>query len=280
MKLLTLLLAILPVISNAAYPYEPGIWTKPMIPVCWVSLSDSSKADRDLVQQAVKDTYEPISTIRFTGWGLCPQVGETAQVRLGVTEGRSFVPYIGQPPAWVETNVYLNLEDGECESKYPHEHCIVTASVHEFMHVLGGAHEYLRANSPATCNHSALNEQHGTRESGQWDTYSVLNYCNPVYNNGGKLSTGDIQMIQTYYGNLPRYYIESGVVEATVVNYGGKTYKGVISDGTIRSYAETSDTSSFPQTLHNGVLYAGRMIVVGADGNILWVSDKSTFKAN
>ena len=37
---------------------------------------------------------------------------------------------------------------------------------------------------------------------GDWDENSVMNYCNPVYNNGGELSEGDIQTIKHAYRHL------------------------------------------------------------------------------
>jgi hypothetical protein len=48
---------------------------------------------------------------------------------------------------------------------------------------------------------------HGTGTTGEdlvmltpYDPESVMNYCNPVYNNDGRLSLRDIQSVQLKYG--------------------------------------------------------------------------------
>ncbi|MFC1641886.1 ATPase, partial [Myxococcota bacterium] len=79
-------------------------------------------------------------------------------------------------------------------------------------HLLGFAHEQNRPDTPAAC----AEERQGTRGDmvfGSWDLSSIMNYCNPVWNNGGVLSGTDVAGAQFCYGLGERY-----VAAVTTVN--------------------------------------------------------------
>src|SRR5262249_40929185 len=76
---------------------------------------------------------------------------------------------------------------------------IKAIAVHEFGHALGFAHEQNRADTPSTCTQAPQGEN-GDTNVGSWDLMSIMNYCNPVWNGNGHLSSGDVAGARRYYG--------------------------------------------------------------------------------
>jgi hypothetical protein len=79
------------------------------------------------------------------------------------------------------------------------ESCIRSITVHEFGHAIGFAHEQNRPDTPGECDEVAQGTD-GDLMLSPWDLHSVMNYCNPKYNNNGELSAFDIKAVAYIYG--------------------------------------------------------------------------------
>jgi hypothetical protein len=98
--------------------------------------------------------------------------------------------------------------------------CITRIAVHEFGHALGFDHEHNRRDSPSSCKYRD-EFLSGDLSVGSWDLHSVMNYCNPVWDNGGKLSLTDIAGVRRFYGPPPRPLAAGRIVGATSTTRGG-----------------------------------------------------------
>lgn len=190
------------------------LWPQPaVIPVCWNNPSTQNATERQWVQRAVERTWMRSSRVAFTGWGECPGTVQNNAVRIQISDEQPHVQKHGSGLVYFREGVFLNFTFSRwgnvaplnCNSNQTRRrHCIEVSAAHEFGHVLGFVHEQYRPDTPSkyknevNCGYIEYSSN-GYATVGRWDIDSILNYCNPVWSNAGKLSRTDVEMVQSYY---------------------------------------------------------------------------------
>ena len=199
-------------LSESLTAVKSTIWTTRQIPVCWEEFEPRFADHRGWVRDQIAKTWERFSTLQFTGWGRCAR--DARGIRIHVEDAKNRTLGLGTNLDGKTNGMNLNFEYKKFGSLVspppgmtPLEFTLRAAATHEFGHALGFAHEQYRADAPLWCQDTVQREPNRGHDGDiymtPYDNSSIMNYCSPLWSNGGALSPYDIAGLQFWYGPDP-----------------------------------------------------------------------------